>query len=180
MLYRFKDSVERYGSQYLLDKAIAEKRFFKLENGIYSDTGDETELEVLQFKYPASVLTQESAFYYHGLTDAIPEVWTFATARNAKSIPDDRIVQKYVDERVLTLGAETRDFDGEKVRIYDLPRIAIELARMKTSIPSDIYKEAVAGLRARLNGPDLEKLTGYLAHFPKRNHLESIIYNEII
>ena len=79
MLLNYKECMEKYGSQYQLDKALREKKVFQLEKGVYSDKESECELAVLKFKYPNAVITMDSAFYYHDLTDMIPEKTIMAT-----------------------------------------------------------------------------------------------------
>ncbi|MGN0034947.1 MAG: hypothetical protein ACI364_04400, partial [Coriobacteriales bacterium] len=40
--------------------------------------------------YPQAVLTMDSAFYLHGLTDVVPELVHVATARNSTRVRDAR------------------------------------------------------------------------------------------
>ena len=41
MLFSYQEAKRRHGSAYMIDKAIREGRCFKLESGVYSDTGGE-------------------------------------------------------------------------------------------------------------------------------------------
>ena len=63
MLFHYKDCRKKFGSPYRIDKAVREGLLFKLEEGVYSDTGEEDELEIIQWRYPKGVMTLESAFF---------------------------------------------------------------------------------------------------------------------
>ena len=48
MLYSFAECKEKFGSPYQIDKAVAAGSLWKLGVGVYSDTGAENELEIVQ------------------------------------------------------------------------------------------------------------------------------------
>ena len=178
-LMGYKTCGERFGSPYQIEKAIADGRLFKMEPGVYSDDGSESEVEVLQWRYPESVITLGTAYYYYDLTDVIPETYDFLTARNARRIRDDRIRQYYIPAEVLKVGMVVRDCNGERIRTYDLERLVIETARMKCSLPSDLYKEVISAFRKRTDEIIPAKIGEYLVRFPKRDRIERIIDEEV-
>ena len=141
-LYDYKTCQERFGSPYQIGKALANGHLHKMDKGVYSDTGGETELEVLQFKYPDSVVTLGPA-------------------------------------EVLKVGMVIRDFNGEKIRTYDIERLLIETARMKSELPSDLYKEVILEFRKRTESMYPAKIGEYLVGFPKRDLIERIIDEEV-
>ena len=81
MVLTYKQCIEKYGSDHRLKKEIAEGNLFQQEKGIYSLGRNCSELEIISVKYPKAVFTGESAFYYHGLTDVIPDFYHLATVR---------------------------------------------------------------------------------------------------
>jgi hypothetical protein len=178
-LMGYKACVEHFGSPYQIDKAVADGRLFKMTPGVYSDSGSESEIEVLQYRYPESVVTLGTAYYYYDLTDAIPEAYDFLTARNARRIHDERIRQYYIPAEVLKVGMVVRTFNGEHVRTYDLERLVIETARMKCSLPPDLYKEVILAFRKRSDDIVPSKIVEYLDRFPKRDRIERIIDEEV-
>ena len=178
-LYNYRTCQERFGSAYQIAKAVADGRLHKMDKGIYSNTGRESELEVLQFKYPDSVVTLGTAYYFYEMTDVVPDEYDFVTARSDGRIKDDRIRQYYVPAEVLKTGMVIRDFNGEKIRTYDLERLLIETARMKSSLPSDLYKEVILEFRRRAESMYPAKIGEYLAGFPKRELIERIIDEEV-
>lgn len=180
MLYTFSDSTRRFGSQYLTELAVREGQLYKLEAGVYSDTGKESELEVIQFKYPKAVMTFESAYFYHDLTDMIPDHYSMATASNASAIKDARVKQYYVPAALLQIGISEVVYNGDKVRVYGLERLLVETARMKSKLPSDLYREVISSFRKRIPQMDLEAVADMIVRFPKREMIERIISEEVI
>lgn len=49
------------------------------------------ELEIIMKKYPNAILTLNSAFYYYGLTDTIPDRYYVATPKSNRKIEDVRV-----------------------------------------------------------------------------------------
>lgn len=178
-MFDYKECEARFGSAYRIRNAIADGKVFRLAKGVYSLTGKGSELEVLQFLYPESVLSFGAAYYYYDLTDVVPEQYDFVTARNARRITDERVKQYYVPEQVLRVGMCERELQGERLRVYNLERLVIETARMKCSLPPDFYKEIVLALRAKTNEMVPAKIGDYLGNFPKREMIERIIDEEI-
>ena len=181
MLFSYQEAKKRHGSAYMIDKAIREGSCFKLESGVYSDTGGEDELDIVQFKYPKSILTLDSAYFYHNLTDTIPDYYYLATGMHSARIADERIRQCYIAEDLLDVGVTEIDYAGSKVRTYDLERLSIETARMKGRLASDLYKEVVLSLRKRIDDMYPARIGEYLANhpFPRKDAIERIIYEEI-
>ena len=65
MLYTYDESVEKYGSKYLLKKAVESGEIFRQDKGVYSDKKYVSEDIVIAAKYPKAVFTLDSAFYYY-------------------------------------------------------------------------------------------------------------------
>ena len=105
MLLRFSDCKERFGSPYQIEKAVREGRLFKMAPGVYSESGEESEIEVLQARYPKSVLSLDSAYYYYDMTDEVPEQYVLVTADNAPRISDPTVRQLYVPAGALMVVA---------------------------------------------------------------------------
>ena len=93
MIYTYKECKEKWSSNYQIKKQIAAGSLFQIEKGIYSDTPDVSTLAVISTKYPKAIFTMDSAFYYHGLTDVIPDEYHIATDKHSIYISDKRIRQ---------------------------------------------------------------------------------------
>ena len=79
MLLTHTECLKRWQSDYQIKKRVQDGTLFRIEKGIYSDTPEVSTLAVITKKYPDSIFTLDSAFYYHGLTDVIPDAYCIAT-----------------------------------------------------------------------------------------------------
>ena len=82
MIYLYKELRKKYKSNDKIKKMINEGKIIKVEKGIYSDCLNVNYLEVITKKYPDAVFTMNSAFYYHNLTDVIPDKEYLAIKRD--------------------------------------------------------------------------------------------------
>ena len=179
MYLSYLDCRKRFGSPYQIDKAVADGHLQKIEAGVYSDGVRVSELGTIQFKYPKGILAFESAYFYHDLTDAIPDAYHLATPANATAINDPRVKQHYMPIAIHSIGMTEIEYCGDKVRTYDLERLLIDTARMKNKLPSDLYKEVILSFRTRVGSLSEEKIGAYLPLFPKRDMIERILYEEV-
>lgn len=179
MLLAYKDCIEKYGSLYQINKAIRDGRLHRIEPRVYSDTGEENELEIVQWKHPNAVMTLDSAYFYYGLTDVIPSEYHMATAFRARRIDDPIVRQYYMPDGTFSIGKTSLQYCGDCVRIYDLERLLIETARMKSKLPYDLYKEVISSFRNRIGEILPAKIQLYLRSFPKRETIENIIGEEV-
>ena len=147
MLYTHKELLNEYKSNYQVKKAVKEEKIFKIEKGIYSNKKNVHYLEVIAKKYPQAIITGESAYYYHNLTDVIPDKICLATKRNAVRIKDKRIKQFFVNDNLFELGKENIIFEGVSITIYNKEKMLIELIKNKKSISFDYYKEVILNYR---------------------------------
>lgn len=180
MLMTFKECLDKMGTEYAMKKAIAEGSLFRMEKGIYSDSHDRvSEEEIIQKKYPCAVVTLKSAFMYYSYSDFIPDKYDLATDAKSARIADRRVLQYYMPEGTLEIGKTELDYDGIKIRTYDLERLLIELVRYQTKLPYDYYKEVIGNYRNNVNKLYPAKLDDYLEHFPRRDAIERAIEREV-
>ena len=104
MIYTHGELKNKGLDNYNINKEIAKKRLYKIENGLYSDTEIYNPLEYVTKKYPNSIFTSESAFFYLGLTDYIPSKYFLATKHNAKKIVNDKIEQIFMANHLFEVG----------------------------------------------------------------------------
>ena len=90
------ECLEEYGSDYFIEKKIEEGEMFKVGRGIYSKKKYVPEIAKFVYKYPNAVVTMKNAFYFHGLTDVIPDECDLATTRDATKIKDERVKQYFI------------------------------------------------------------------------------------
>ena len=97
MYLSYLDCRKCFGSPYQIDKAVADGHLQKIEAGVYSDGVRVSELGTIQFKYPKGILAFESAYFYHDLTDAIPDAYHLATL--ATTLPLLQTTLPFADQR---------------------------------------------------------------------------------
>jgi hypothetical protein len=180
MLFTYNEAIEKCGSAYKMSQDINNKKIFKLEEGIYSTEENVPEIGIIMKKYPKAVLTGEYAFYIHGMTNLIPDLYDLATPSKAAKLKDNRIRQIYVRDDIFPLGIEEKEVNGITVRIYDKERMLIELLRNKNSMPYDLYKEILVNYREELNRLQIWRIQEYAIRFPKSKMISKALDVEVM
>ena len=180
MILTYKQCIEKYGSDYLLKKAIAAQEIFQKEKGIYSLTPHCAELEIINVKYPKAIFTGESAFYYHSLTDVIPDNYFLATERTESRIKDPRVVQSFLKSDIFDIGKIKMKYNNVEISIYNQERMLIELMRFKGKMPYDYYKEIICNYRKRIDRLDISLVEDYAYSFSNGDRLMDMIQTEVL
>lgn len=180
MIYSYIECLEKFGTKYNIGKQVQEGNLFKLEKGIYSDEEYVSEKQVLSIKYPKAVFTMDSAFYYHDLTDVIPEKYHLITDRGAPKISDKRVVQLFENSDVLYLGAEHFEDNGYKFLMYNKERMLLELLRNKNKLPFDYYKEIIGNYRKIIHELDIQQIQDILLVMPKSRMIMQLLELEVL
>lgn len=119
MIYNYREIIEIYGNDYNLKKALSKNEIFKLDKGIYSNKKIVSPLVIYSKKYPNSVITMDSAYYYYNLTDVIPSKVHLATDRNADKINNEKIIQTFMSKDILYQGRINVQTNDGIINIYD-------------------------------------------------------------
>ena len=179
MLYNYNEILNKYKSDYSIKKAIENEELFKIEKGLYSDKPHVHYLSILFKKYPSSVISGHSAYYYYNLTDIIPRKIVVCTNRNSTRIHNNEIKQIRMQDELYELGITTMEYEGINIRIYDKERLLIDLARNKNTIGYDLYKEIIANYREIAETINMRKIEEYLSHFTNADKLLAILQDEV-
>ncbi len=180
MLYNDYQCIEIFGTDRKLKQALKDKRIYKIEKGIYSYNEFEPELAVISKKYPNAIFTLNSAFYYHGLTDVIPNLYYLATSKEITRIRDKRVKQKFEKSNDLNLGAITITYNTIDIKIYSKERMLIELIHNKNKLPFDYYKEILLNYRKLINELDIKSIQEYVYMLPKSNMIMETLQLEVL
>lgn len=167
MIYTYKECIEKFGTDYEVRKCLAAGQLKRVGRGIYSDEMYESDLVIISKAYPYAVFTMNSAFYYHGLTDTIPEAYYLITDKNATKIKDERVCQFFDNYNSLTIGVEHKKYNGATLRIFNRERMLVELIRNKNRLPFDYYKEIIASYRKLVYELDIQAVQEYATLLPK-------------
>ena len=182
MVYNYKDLLSKNICKNDLDlkKQLNDKKIYKIELGLYSDKKVNSKLEIIAKKYKNYIFNSDSAFFYHGLTDNIPQKYFLAGKRGAQKIDNEDIIQTFMDDKYFLIGDSYIIFNNVKIRVYDKERMLIELVRNKNKIPFDMYKEIINNYRNIINDLNLLKLQNYLSNFNNKDKLLKIIQEEVL
>jgi len=180
MIFTHKELEKAFKSDYQIKKRIAEGKLHKIDRGIYSDTLSVHPLEVITKKYPSAIFTMDSAFYFHGLTDVIPQKMHLAVIRTAnRRMARNNIAMVYVLEKLLGIGKTQIIFDGVSINIYDKERMLIELIRNKKRMAFDYYKEIISSYRAIVDELDVRAIEDYARAFDSDEYIFKTIHEEV-
>ena len=179
MILLHKELIEKYKSDYEIKKLIQEGKIFKIEKGIYSDKKDVNYLEIISKKYPNAIFTMDSAFYYHNLTDVIPEKEHLALKRDSTKISDSRIKVVYYQDNLFEIGRSTLKVNNINIPIYDKERMLIELIRNRKNLGFDYYKEIINNYREIRETLNTTKIAEYISKFSIENYLYDVIMKEV-
>lgn len=179
MIFNYKQCLEKWGSDYKIEQAIAHGEIYKIEKGVYSDTLNVSTLAIVTTKYPKAIITMDTAFYYHGLTDVIPDVYWIATDKNSRALRDSRIKQIYINTDLLNLGVIEMKKREAIFKVYDKERMLIELLRFKNKLPYDYYKEILNNYRRIIQDLDIERIQEYAEIFPNSKKISEALDIEV-
>lgn len=180
MILSYQECLDKYGSDYKLKKELSDGKLFMEEKGLYSTKRNATELDLITKKYPRAVCTGYSAFYYHALTDVIPEYYYLATIRTDTRIRDTRIKQSYVKEELFRAGISTLKYNSSTIRIYNCERMLIELLRFRSKLPLDYYKEIIRNYRKLSSKMDFTLVEDYALNFRNTSSLMDMVQREVL
>ena len=180
MLLTYKECMDKYGSDYQLKKQIKDGNIFMKEKGIYSTLRHTPEIDVIMRKYPNTVCTGKSAFYFHSLTDVIPDYYYLATKRTDTRIKDSRIRQSFLKEEIFQAGIIEMIYNNSCIRIYDKERMLIEIMRFKSKMKMDYYKEIINNYRQISFELDFGLVEDYASLFKNGKNIMNMIQLEVL
>ena len=179
-LFTYTEAISEFGSDYQLRRAVERGELFKLACGIYSSNRNVSPYAVSAKRYPEAIVTMDSAFFIHGLTDIIPGRINLATKRNALRIKDEAIKQHFIKERLFLPGKSSVNYDGADISIYSLERMLVELMRNSSSMPLDYYKEIIVSYRRRVEELDIRAVEDHINLFKRKDFLFDIFQREVL
>ncbi|WP_026505410.1 type IV toxin-antitoxin system AbiEi family antitoxin domain-containing protein [Butyrivibrio sp. NC3005] len=180
MVLTYNECIEKYGSDYKIKKELSNGELFMKEKGVYSTVRNVSDLDIITSKYPRAVFTGKSAFYYHSLTDVIPDHFHLATRREDSRIKDQRVIQSFLKDDIFEPGIIEMKYNNSSIRIYDRERMLIELMRFRKSIPFDLYKEIIQNYRRIAEEMDFGLVEDYAYMFRNGNTLMNQIQMEVL
>ena len=172
--------LRRYGSAYQIGKAVDSGAIYKVARGLYSDERHPDPNAVACTLWPQAVLTMDSAFYLHGLTDVIPDLVHVATPRNSTRIRNGWVRQYFMESALMTVGVETAGAEGSPIRTFTRERMLVELLRNAGTLPLDYYKELVGSYRKVADDLDMREVEDCLALYKRADSLFEMMQKEVL
>lgn len=179
MVYSYEEIKKKLGSDYKLKQSLKKKWIFKIISGVYSDREIVDFMVVVCKKFPKAIITMDSAFYYHELTDVVPNKIDVATGSHAYIIDDDNISQYFINDDYLNIGRKEVYIEDNLIPIYDKERMLIELIKRSKQIPFDYYKEIINSYRSISNELDVSLLEEYCYKMKCENKVLEVIQKEV-
>ena len=180
MVLTYNDCIDKYGSDYKIKKELEKGMLFMKEKGVYTTILNVSDLDIITSKYPRAVFTGKSAFYYHSLTDVIPDHFHLATRREDTRIKDQRVIQSFIKNEIFESGIIEMKYNNSNIRIYDRERMLIELMRFRKSLPFDYYKEVIQNYRRIVDEMDFGLVEDYAYMFRNGNTIMDQIQLEVL
>ena len=180
MLYTYNELLKIEKTRESINKKVKSKELYRIDKGIYSTQEVVNPMLIYAKKYPNAIFTLDTAFYYYGLTDVIPDKYYLATKHKATPIKNVKIVQIFTTDELFELGKNKVSVDGVLVNMYDMERLLIELIRRKKQIPLDYYKEIINNYRKRIYELNIRKLEKYASCFDIHEHIMETIQMEVL
>ncbi|MDO4539182.1 MAG: hypothetical protein Q4B54_13540 [Coriobacteriales bacterium] len=172
--------LKRYGSAYQIDRAIGSGEVYKVFRGIYSDERYPNPGAVVCALYPQAVLTMDSAFYLHGLTDVVPDFAHVAMPRNSTRIRYVGVRQYFMLPSLMDKGVRAMESDGYAVRVFSRERMLVELLRSAGTLPMDYYRELIGSYRRIAGELDMRKVEDCLALYRRSDSLFDMMQREVL
>jgi len=179
LVYTHKELEKHFKSDYQIKKAISDKKIYKIEKGIYSNKQVVNPIEIIVKKYPYAIFTMDSAFYFLGLTDFVPDKMHLAVKRNSTKITNNNIIQVFVSDKFYELGKIQNEFEGVLINVYNMERMLIELVRNKKKMAFDYYKEIISSYRRKSNNLNIKDIEDYAKNFDSEDYIFRTIQEEV-
>lgn len=180
MVLTYKECIERLGSDYMIKKEISEGNLFPKGKGFYSDKELCSELELIVARYPKAVFTGESAYYYYGFTDIVPDYYCLATKREDTRIKNKLVKQVFVKDNLYEFGKSKIEYQNIKICIYSKERLLADLVRFKNRIPFDYYKEVIGNYRRMVDDLDFFSIEDYVGLLKHGKKIMNVIQLEVM
>jgi len=180
MLYNRSEIDKKYGSGAKVAEAVKTGSIYRIGRGLYSNSPHVNPFAVIAKKYPYGILTMDTAFYIHGLTDVVPDKTYLATKRNSTRILDTGIVQIYQRPDIFEQGKTRMIFEETEITIYNKERMLVEAMRNSKSMPFDYYREVISSYRKRSDTLDIRAIEEYIGLFKKNEYMFDILQREVL
>jgi len=132
-----------------IQKLIQDGIIEKIRYGYYQWSNEDSYSEVIIIKrlFPDGILCMDTALYYYGYSDRIPQSWHIAISKDSNKsrfkIDYPFIKPYYVEPSLLEIGLTITDIDGYQISIYDKERTICDCLRYSKKMDREIFNNAI-------------------------------------
>ena len=162
-----------------LQKFVEEGKLERIKSGYYAVAfKEQSQEDMIAVLFPDGVLCMDTALYYHGYLKEKPYIWHIAVDKNTSKSRfkmDYPIVHPYYTEtKILEMGVETFDMNGQKIKIYEKERLICDCLKYEDRLDADSLKK---GLLAFIK--DEEKDIAKLMMYARERRVVEKVRNRI-
>ena len=131
-----------------IKRMVQEGTISKIKYGYYELTEYiPNDLVIVARLFPDSVIYLESALFYYGYIDRVPQEIQIAVDRNSKTTKYDieypMVKPFYMEPRFLEVGVEAIEIDGVKIRIFNRDRTMCDVLRFEKKMDYEVFSSAI-------------------------------------
>lgn len=138
MVIAYRKALTELGSKYRVRNAVSEEVLYPIGRGMCSTSRDENALAMISKRYPAGILTRQTALYVHGLVTAPPDRSNLAAKRKVTKIRNAAVRQRFLPGGWLGVGMSTVSVGGTELPAYNSERMFIELMCSRNKLPYNL------------------------------------------
>lgn len=163
IIYRTKDLNDQGFSNYLISKMIDKGSLVKVCHGVYAiDEIKALHVSDINVMVENGVISLMSAAIYYELYDGTISRCTLTIDRDQKppKIPYDIFAYIYTTSGLYGIGLNVVDYNGRKVKIYDVERTVCDILKHRNKYDKQVVKTIFMNYLRR-EDCDIEKLIAY-------------------
>jgi predicted transcriptional regulator of viral defense system len=131
-----------------IKRMVQEGIISKIKHGYYELTEYiPNDLVIVARLFPDSVIFLESALFYYGYIDRVPQEIQIAVDRSSKTTKYDieypMVKPFYMEPRFLEVGVEAIEIDGVKIRIFNRDRTMCDVLRFEKKMDYEVFSSAI-------------------------------------
>ena len=131
-----------------IKRMVQEGIISKIKHGYYELTEYiPNDLVIVARLFPDSVIFLESALFYYGYIDRVPQEIQIAVDRSSKTTKYDieypMVKPFYMEPRFLEVGVEAIEIDGVKIRIFNRDRTMCDVLWFEKKMDYEVFSSAI-------------------------------------
>ncbi len=134
----------------ILNPMVKEGYLFKNNKDIYfwaSEKKQKNEIYFIHRLFPNAIFCMETALYYYGYIDTLPDKWNIALDKHSSKVNLDinyPLIKAYrMESHLFSIGLTTIEIDGQKIPIYDRERTICDVLKNMHKMDKKMVTQAL-------------------------------------